>query len=243
VVKLTLIHGDAINVLKKIEDESIDLVVTDPPYGINYQSNQRKIKFEKIINDDNLEWVDEVISELYRILKKNSCFYCFTRWDVYPFWKEKIEKNGFKIKNCLIWIKKNSTGGLGDLESSYKSNFEFIIFCMKGRKILWKGGFGRKNGYFINHNVNPNSLIHPNEKPVSLIREFIISSSDKHDTVLDPFLGSGTTMKACLELKRNCIGIEIDERYIKITKKRLNWGSNLDPEVKFNFYYENNFRL
>ena len=240
-IKLTLVQGDCLKILPKIPDESIDLVVTDPPYGINFQSNHRKVKFEKIVNDDNLEWIEPVISELYRILKNNSCFYCFTRWDVYSFWKDIIEKTGFRVKNCLIWHKSEALGGLGDLESSYISNYEFIIFAMKGRKILWEKGIKRKQGYFKNTEINsPSKLLHPAMKPVSLIKEFIKDASNENDTVLDPFLGSGTTMKACLELNRNCIGIEIDPKYIKIAKERLNWGYSLG-KVKFEFLTEKSF--
>ena len=97
------------------------------------------------------------------------------------------------------------------------------------------------------HNIleYPNASIygkteHPTEKPTELIKKLIITSSNENDTILDPFLGSGTTMKAGLELRRNVIGIEIEPKYIEITKKRLNWGSSLG-NVEFKFFKENEF--
>jgi len=74
-----------------------------------------------------------------------------------------------------------------------------------------------------------------NQLPSKLVKRIIQSISTKNDVIFDPFLGSGTTMKACLELNRNCVGIEINKDYIDITKKRLNWGSSLNPEIEFNY--------
>lgn len=213
---------DCLEGMKLLDDKSVDLIVTDPPYGINYQSNRRNQKFNKIKMDDSLDWIEDFIFESYRVLKSNSAFYCFTRWDVYPTWKSTIENLEFKIKNCLVWHKLESLGGMGDLEGSYISNYEFIIFATKGRKILWKNGKKRKYGIFRNTEINsPSKLIHPNQKPVSLIIEFINDATNKGDIVLDPFMGSGTTALACIETNRNFIGFEIEKEYYEMANKRI----------------------
>lgn len=116
--------GDCLELMKDIPDGSVDLVLTDPPYGIDFQSNFRKNKFNKIENDRavNAEFLDEC----KRVLKDTGAIYCFTRWDVYPSWIEQISKR-FKVKNCIVWFKRG--GGLGDLKKGYIYNHEFIIYC------------------------------------------------------------------------------------------------------------------
>lgn len=233
--KLTLIHGDCLKILPTIANKSIDCIITDTPYGINFKSNMdTKNRFERLINDDNLDFFEPFIKESYRILKNNSCLFCFCRFDNYPFFFNTIKKYGFNIKNCLVWEKSKALGGLGDMESSFLNNYEFILFAMKGRKILFKERKGRVFGLLKDTSINnPLKLKYPTQKPINLLRKLIEISTDENDTVLDAFLGSGSTMLACLQSNRNCIGIEINEKAIKIAKKRLNWGSNLSNNIIF----------
>ena len=107
-------QGDCLELMKNIPDGSVDLVLTDPPYGIDFQSNYRKSKFNKIQNDSSIS--TEFLDECKRVLKDTGAIYCFTRWDVYPQWAEQISKR-FKIKNCIVWFKRG--GGLGDLKKGY----------------------------------------------------------------------------------------------------------------------------
>ena len=74
---------DCLDGLKKLDDNSVDTIITDPPYGISFQSNYRKDKFNYLQNDDNLDWLPEFVEQIYRVLKDNTHFYCFCRWDVY----------------------------------------------------------------------------------------------------------------------------------------------------------------
>ena len=254
-VKLILIHGKAENVLPYIPMGSIDLLLTDPPYGISYQSNYRKIKFDKIENDDCLDWVGNFSNECNRVMKDNTMFYCFTRYDVYSTFFNEISKY-FKIKNCLI-IKKRCMGS-GDL-NNFANNYEMCIFAVKGEAKLneineykvsdttlnderYNGdGFLKRfpaNIDFINVSPFNLDLTHPNEKTVEIMSFFIKISSSINDWVLDCFIGSGTTLRACLELQRNCIGIEISKKYCDDIKKRLNWGSSLNPDIEFIYLTE-----
>jgi len=114
---------DCLKGMKQLEDNSVDLIVTDPPYGINFQSNHRKDKFDYIENDDNLDFLDPFVKESYRVLKDNTHFYCFCRWDVYHRFYEVISKY-FKIKNCLI-VKRENTS-MGDLEGSFAYFYAFF---------------------------------------------------------------------------------------------------------------------
>jgi len=205
--------GDCIEIMKEIPDGSIDLIVADPPYGISYKSNFRKQKFEKLQNDDVVlvDWLNNA----FRVLKTDGAMYCFTRWDIYPDWFA-IVSELFKIKNCIVWYKKG--GGLGDLKSGYIYNHEFIIYAIKGNHVLKEK---RCSDVWEIQKDIAIKYLHPTQKPVSLIEKIIIKSSDINDTILDPFLGSGTTAIACLQTNRNFIGIEIEPKYVEIANKRI----------------------
>jgi len=232
----TLIRGDCLKVFPTIPSESIDLMVTDPPFGVSFQSNFKKQKFNKILNDDNLDWYEGFIKESYRVLKNNTHTYIFTRWDVYPQQYEVIKKY-FNIKNLLVIKKRQS---LGDLKGSFMPNFGLIIFCQKGRRTFNTGirrvsqttlkdsrykGDGYLKRYpalldFLVMNEFNLKLVHPTQKALDTIEFLVKISSDKGDVVFDPFLGSGTTMHASKNLERSCIGIEINQEYCDIVAKR-----------------------
>ena len=210
--------GDCLELMKDIPDGSVDLVLTDPPYGMAFKSNYRKEKYNEIQNDKSLEWLERYISECYRVLKNNSAIYCFCSWHNVDVFKQAIEKK-FKIKNILIWEKNNTS--MGDLKASYAPKYEMIIFAHKGRKLL--NGF--RYADIIKANRTGNKL-HPTEKPVDLLELFIKNSSDENAVVFDGFMGSGSTGVACMNTNRNFIGIELDECYFNIAKKRIEEAVN-----------------
>ena len=207
-------QGDCLELMKTIPDESIDMILTDPPYGISFQSNFRKNKFEKLKNDDVI--LSEFVTEAKRIIKPTGAIYCFTRWDVFPTWSDVFYSNDLKIKNTIVWFKKG--GGLGDLKKGYIYNHEFIIYCpMQNHKLRGK----RRNDVFEFKKVPANKYLHPTQKPVDLLQEMILKSTDENDVVLDPFMGSGSTCVACVNTNRHYIGFELEEKYFNIACKRL----------------------
>lgn len=221
--KNKIICGDCLEVMKDIPDNSIDLVITDPPYGMNYKSNMDKNnRFDYIMNDDNLDFFEPFIKESKRVLKENSCIALFCRFDNYPYFYNIVKRYGFNIKNCLIWEKNKALGGLGDMESSFINNYEFILFAMKGRKILFKDRFGRKFGLIKDGSINnPSKLLYPTQKPLFILRELIEITTDENDIVLDAFCGSGSTCLATKQKNRNYIGIDINIKARDIANKRL----------------------
>jgi len=212
-------QGDALEVMKDIEDNSIDLVLTDPPYLINYKTNHRKDKnhqFTSVIeNDNNPDLITDSIKELYRVMKDDTAMYMFCSFDKVDFFKQEVEKY-FNIKNIIIWVKNSWTAG--DLEAQFGKQYEMIILANKGRKkfngsrITDVWSFKRKVG---------NEQQHQNQKPIGLIQQCVEKHSKEDDIILDPFLGSGTTAVACQNLHRNFIGIELEEKYCKIAEERL----------------------
>lgn len=216
--KFELWHGDCLELMKNIPDGAVDLVLTDPPYGMAFKSNHRKEKYNEIQNDKSLEWLERYISECYRVLKNNSAIYCFCSWHNVDVFKQAIEKK-FKVKNILIWEKNNTS--MGDLKGSYAPKYEMIIFAHKGRKLL--NGFRYADIIKANRTGNKN---HPTEKPVDLLEKFIKNSSDENAVVFDGFMGSGSCGVACVNTNRRFIGIELDEGYFNIAKKRIEEAVN-----------------
>ena len=210
---IELYEGDCLELMKNIPDGSVDLVLTDPPYGMDFQSNFRKEMYSKIENDKCLGWLENYVDECFRILKDNTAVYFFCSWHNVDIFKQAIEKK-FKIKNILIWEKNNTS--MGDLKGSYAPKYEMIIFAHKGRKLL--NGF--RYADIIKANRTGNKF-HPTEKPVALLEFFIKNSSNENAVVFDGFMGSGSTGVSCINTNRNFIGIELDKGYFDIAKKRI----------------------
>lgn len=213
---ITIYNGDCMDILKNISDNSIDCIITDPPYNINYQSGARVMnkKFDYMENDNN-DFRFNIYPILFNKLKKNSVCLIFCSFKNYAYDYIELLKY-FNIKNAIIWYKPG--GGIGDLKHSLSTDYEMIIVAHKGNcKIQGK----RIGSIWKTTKINPNKIIHPTQKPTSLINKLLNKFSIRSDTILDPFLGSGTTARACKDLGRKCIGIEISKAYCQIAVQRL----------------------
>jgi len=195
-------------------DNSIDLIVTDPPYGMDFQSGHRKIKHDKIVNDTSLDWMPTVFKECKRILKDDGHAYFFCSFHFIDTFLQTLKSVCFEVKNILIWHKNNT--GMGDLEGDYAPQYEFIIFCSNGNKKL----NGRRDSNILKF-ARTNNDFHPTQKPVDLIRFLIQKSSNENDIVFDGFMGCGTTAIASYIEHRNFIGSEIDPNHYNTCQSRL----------------------
>lgn len=216
---------DCIEGLRLLPDESIDLLIADPPYGIDFNSNFRKKSELKttsgIHNDgkDNNDFLAEVLTEISRVLKPNSHVYWFTRWDRIALQQPLIESH-FKLKNSLVWMKNNWS--MGDLTGAYAGQYESILFAQKGRRTLNEVDGKRRHTDILQFDrISPNNLRHSHEKPEDLIEFLIRKSSDENEIVLDPFCGSGTTAVCARKLKRKFITFELEPEFIEIANGRL----------------------
>lgn len=207
-----IINADCMDILKQFPDKCIDLVLTDPPYGMNYQSSWRTDKYNKIDGDNDLKWLPAFCEELKRVSKENSIWYIFCSWHKVDVFKQAIEKVK-NIKNILIWNKNNF--GSGDLLCDFAPKYEMIIFCNDNKKLN-----GKRIPNVLNFAKTDNSL-HPTQKPVDLFDCLIDKATQENDLVLDCFSGSGTTAIACHRLKRRFICIEKDVEYYKKSVERL----------------------
>ena len=208
-------------VLKGIDSDSVDLVVTDPPYLVEYKTNRRKNKDHKfcsaIANDNNPYLIESYMKECYRIMKPNTAMFMFCSSVHADWFKHTLERIGFKWKSTVIWVKNVWTAG--DLKGGLGRQYECIMLVEKGRAI-------RKNSYRYSdvwrfNKVAGKELLHQNQKPLDLIKRCIELYSVENDTVFDGFMGSGTTGVACQDLRRNFIGVELDKDYYKIAEKRM----------------------
>jgi site-specific DNA-methyltransferase (adenine-specific) len=217
---MKLIKGDCLEAMDELikEGVKVDLILTDPPYGINFKSNYRKEKYKKIINDNAPEVAELFISKMENIMKTKSTAFIFCSWHNVDNFVSAIKNNTkIKLKNIIIWEKNNT--GMGDLKGSFAPKYEVILFATRGRVIL----NGTRDPDIVKFKRTGNKF-HPTEKPVDLLSYLIKKTTQEKATVFDPFMGSGSTGVACKRTGRNFIGIELDENYFNIAKERIENG-------------------
>ena len=215
-------NGDSLEILKTLPDNSIDIVLTDPPYGIDYKSNRSEYKnsitSRGLLNDskeDAFYLLDETCKILLDKTSQDSHLYFFCSWSVFSSFESIISKY-FTIKTPIVWDKGNK--GSGDLENDWGNQTELIIYCTKGKKNINY----RKGNVISVPKVHSSKLIHPTQKPTELIKEILEVSALKNDFVVDPFMGSGSTIKACDEYGVKSLGIELDKEMFLLANKFIN---------------------
>lgn len=216
-----ILNGNSLQILKTLDDGSIDVVITDPPYGVNYISNRSKIdnKITKrgLLNDgvEAFKLLDETCKILQDKTADNAHLYFFCSWQVFTKFESIISKY-FTIKTPLVWDKKNK--GSGDLYNDWGNQTELIIYCVKGKK-----GINTRKGNVLSFSrLHTSKMVHPTQKPTELIKELLSASALKNDFVVDPFMGSGSTIKACNEINIKSLGIELDKEMFNIANAFIN---------------------
>lgn len=210
-----IIQGDSLTLLRQFDDACVDAIITDPPYGIRYQSNFGKHRRYNGISNDKLPFI-WWLYDGYRVLKDGGCLLCFSRWDVQQVFTQAMQIAGFIVKSSIVWDK--TVGGMGDLKAQFAPSYETIIFAIKG-KYAFPGG--RPNDVLRQLKVNSCHMIHPNQKPVELMEQLIEATTRPTDLILDPFAGCGSTLVAAKNKGRRYIGIELESDYCEIARKRL----------------------
>ncbi len=231
--KIKLQQGDCIELMQSLETNSIDLIFADPPYNLSGDGylttqNGKVAKLHKgnwdVIDDIHLfneKWIKECI----RILSEEGTIWISGTLHNHPSVGVILKKLGLWIINDVIWYKRNSTPLLS--KNRLAPSTELIWVASKTKKYFFNydlakqmnGGKQMKNLWEINSEKH--KTIHPTEKPETLLERIILISSKEGDTVLDPFMGSGTTGVVAKRLNRNFIGFEIDPKYFEIAKDRI----------------------
>jgi DNA modification methylase len=219
-----LICGNAIEELRLMDDESVDLIVTDPPYrtisggtGPTSKMHRRPAGMlskndGKIFTENDVQFSD-YLPELFRVLREISHMYLMVNFLNLEEAMSEIRKAGFQIHNLLVWHKNNATPNRW-----YMKNVEYVIFARKGAA---KAVNNKSSMTCHKFNNLCGRKTHPTEKPVDLLRFYIENSSSHGDVVLDPFMGTGSCGEAAILSGRRFIGIELDTDYYRIAEHRL----------------------
>lgn len=198
--------------LKKLKSNSVDSIITTHPYCVGTTSNGHKGSW----HDNNLiiPFFDEIFNLWFKVLREGGSIYINTDWRTYPFLYPILYKY-FNIKNCIVWDYERIKAG-----SHYRYSHEFVIFAIKGESKRKFSASERDVWRIrpINFTDNKNKL-HQTQKPEDLIKKMIIDGTKEGDTILDCFMGSGTTGVICKKEKRNFYGFEIDEERCRIANE------------------------
>jgi site-specific DNA-methyltransferase (adenine-specific) len=213
-------QGDCREVVKAMRRNTVDLLVTDPPYGVAFQSNHATIKHKPIANDTlSLTELSAMVSTCCSPLRSGR--------HAYVFGPPELVTDPLSAKVGLIWDKGNL--GMGDLSLPWATSFEPITFAVH----VPGAGARRCNDGALSARLRQQSVLrvprkhgtatrrHPTEKPVRLLTQLIESSSQQGEIVLDPFMGVGSTLVAAKVEGRRSIGIELDESYCEIAAERM----------------------
>ena len=234
-----LLNGDCIEMMKTLEPESVDLILTDLPYGVLNQRNN----WDNIINFENM-W-----SEINRISKLNTAFITTAKQ---PFTSQLIMSNPKNFKYTLVWEKSKATGYLNSKRMPLVAHEDIVVFYKKlptynpqmvlgkpydkGKAVRDTESYSEQtkaihvkndDGYRYPRSViyfktaEREGKLHPTQKPIKLFEWLVKTYSNENDVILDITMGSGTTGVAALNLNRKFIGIELDTGYYKISEKRL----------------------
>ena len=216
---MKIINGDCIKEMKKLKENSVDLIITDPPYniGVDYGASKDKRK-------DYIDWCVKWVIECERLLKENGSLYIIN----YPE-NNAILLSKLSNKTKLLhrsWINWHYPTNVGHSKNNFTRASRNILFYTKGNKFKFNLKEGEVVEDCLKFNLVKNTSKEkvkgfPNQIPEKLIQFLMELSSNEGDTVLDPFLGSGTTLAVCLKTKRKGIGIELNKESIELAKKRL----------------------
>lgn len=226
---VTVIEGDCLGLLRELPDGCCDAIVTDPPYGMSFQSARRTEKterFDKIANDDQpyVWWLREAA----RVVAPGGCLVCFCRWDTAEAFRLAIGWAGFRIGAQLVWDR--VVHGMGDLTGRPSPQHDTIWFAVAGR---YKLPGDRPTSVYRHQRLGGEELDHPNQKPVALMRELIRDYVPPGGLVVEPFAGSGTTGWAAVAEGRRCLMMEVDPTYVAVCQKRISRAMGRQPGTLF----------
>jgi DNA modification methylase len=241
-------HRDYHELLADLADDSISLILSDPPFGIGYQNNYTKSRHRLIAGDDNRFSYSDLANEAKRVLVSDGAVLLYTGWSTYPAHYIELDQAGFRIREPYI-VQKRPSGKTG-LKVDSQSNCDWILYATlgkhqfrqtqllrnkragtipnPGRKPVpeWKTRFPSCwfGSEFPYSTTNPSTLKmyrHPTPKDPRLMEWLIRIHTDPSDLVVDPFCGSGPVAEACVRSDRRFIGGDIDAEYVEMSRNRI----------------------
>lgn len=224
---ITLLHGDCLDLMPSIPDGSVDLVVTDPPFRVKIGTQTKRTPAYDKLKDAGWGLEVDWIKEAYRVMKVGAQIYVCTSDHDMSFHREALEAYGFSILGKLVWIETNPLPSY--TKKCYRGGLNLALHARKGDTTTY---FAKRTQqelrpyWFFPKVGGKKRTPHPTQKPLELIQEWVLNSSQEGDTVLDPYMGSGTTGVACVNTGRNFIGIEQDAGYFEIAQRRIQEAQN-----------------
>lgn len=227
-----LYNGDALAILKELPSESVDTVLTDPPYssgGVHlsarqaapsakYQGSNTKKTYPPMLGDHKDQrsftmWATLWLGECWRLAKPGAPCMVFSDWRQLPAMTDAVQAAGWSWKGIVVWHKPSARPMLG----AFRRDTEFVIHAIKGQaKAHTRQCFP---GVF-KHSVNTAQKVHLTGKPVDLVKD-LLAVSQPGGMVLDPFMGGGTTALACMETGRRFTGVELSTEYAALATERI----------------------
>ncbi|WP_020401148.1 DNA-methyltransferase [Kordiimonas gwangyangensis] len=230
----SVILGDAVAELARMQASSVDLIIADPPYNLGKDYGAGSDSFA---HADYLAFTNSWLREADRVLKPGGSLYVFMGFRFISYLYACLEGDmGYRFQNWIVW---HYTQGMGKTKGFSPRHDDILLFSkgvqntfnLDAVRVPQKYYRARNNMRGANpgdvwefshvHYSNPNRQAHPTQKPEGLIERMVLASSSEGDLVLDPFAGSGTTLRVCQQLDRNAIGIEINEDYVSQVRARL----------------------
>lgn len=227
-------QGDALRLFKSIRDNTVDLIIADPPYNLNKDYGN---KSDSQSFDDYIQFTREWTAEATRVLKPTGTLYVFMGFRFISYLYQILEKERqLKFNNWICWF---YTQGIGKKKGFSPRHDDILMFTKTDHYVFNLDAVRVPQKFYRSVNnmrgANPgdvwefshvhycqeNRQNHPTQKPEGLMERMVLASSNQGDTVLDPFSGSGTTPRVCQQLHRNCIGFELNPAYVAMTKERL----------------------
>lgn len=247
--KIEILQGDALDKLNRLPSESVDLIIADPPYNLNkdYGNKSDSKSFDEYIRFTK-DWTKEAV----RLLKPTGTIYVFMGFRFISYLYQILENdNSLFFNNWICWF---YTQGIGK-KKGFSPRHDDILMFTKSKDFTFNLDEVRVPQKFyrsINnmrganpgdvwefshiHYCQENRQSHPTQKPEGLMERMVLASSNEGDLVIDPFAGSGTTLRVCQQLNRSCIGIELNSEYVEMIKRRLNEPfagfDSIDPRME-----------
>jgi DNA modification methylase len=209
----SVMHGDCVAFMRRMESESTDFILTDPPYITRYRSCDGRT----VINDDNARWLRPAFTQMYRLLKNGSFCVSFYGWNNADLFISAWRAAGFRIVGHIVFRKR------------YASSARFLRYQHEQAYLLAKGDVTLPESPLpdvIDFPYTGNRL-HPTQKPIEALRPLVRAFCKPRGTALDPFWGSGSTLVAAKDLGCNFIGIELDDAHHLTALRRLRDGQNI----------------
>ncbi len=234
--RVTLYKGDALTVLRELPAASVDAVATDPPYSSGgtstaarkadpaqkYQQSGTKRTYPAMLGDNKdqrsfLAWATLWLSECWRIARDGAPLLVFSDWRQVPVMSDAIQAAGWTWRGVVVWAKPSAR----PMRGQFRAQAEYVLFATKGRH---ERATDRCLPGVFRHNVDTARKVHLTSKPEALMRE-LLEVAKVGGTVLDPFMGGGTTGLACKETGRGFVGIELSPEYFDIASARITSGA------------------